>query len=957
MSPVSKRARQSGSGGRPVGEVPCESSSGMWFWLRRLFAALGSRKPAGRASAAADNLGGTESPSDFPFFLTGLLLLVLSAWWHAGALGLMAQALRNSGGITLGFVATLVLFLARPVRLGLVLAVAAALLLGGAGWLPGDLAHYWPAAAVAALVAATACHRVERSLASAAALGLAMGGIYWLGLVYGGLLNFAFRGVAAAWGAMAGSLLGRTLRIGPSFAVPEIPLVAGVIGVFWLRLEGFSWWKVLIWSAVVVALHTTYLMGIAYCPELLANLPPPPPLPPLENYTPPPWSWATELRNFIPWNMPTLAAVFQLFALATLVAVTRRAYPASAIGLSGPPTGPGGWKREADLSAGPLVQVVQLIGGRGKFTLRGNVKAALLAETAVILTCGALFFPPLRGLEGLSVVVWKGGFLKAEVPDSYEELEMGSWGGLGMLLSAWGAKVQFSEELGAEELQQADVVIVIHPERPWPNDRVERLQRFLVSGGRILFIGGYHFRDEERKSNFDQLLENTGLRLPFQTVLAPGRSMAEGMGLAFHPAVFCPTAIVGRPGPGVGTQVKGTWPARPLVWARWAWADTGSDAVLTGVSRWEEGEPLGDLVLAAEAAVGKGRIIVWGHPEIVTDHNLLRHYPLLGRLLAYLAGAPSPLVDHFEEAIFVLSLGMVLFGFAALSARQVAEVAVLTVVGLVGVHQLSGMVQPELMPDGRRHFQWNNVVAIDLGHHNYGSLDPWSPEGLGAFSLQLLRCGYLPVGVEKITRQTLARAGILVAVAPQRPWNRSEQKVIEEFVSSGGVFIALIGADRSGAGRAFLRRLGLDPGRYPVPAGSSEVEPEPMGCIHTFYRPANVDYDAAVLFYAAWPIGCLPEEHLIRGKENLPVAAIRQLGRGHVVLIGDSDFILSANMEFIRQPVDGRTLNRAFWRWFLSWLTPQPDWLPPAAPERTTAAGQPKEISRPGLPEKSPRKN
>jgi len=157
---------------------------------------------------------------------------------------------------------------------------------------------------------------------------------------------------------------------------------------------------------------------------------------------------------------------------------------------------------------------------------------------------------------------------------------------------------------------------------------------------------------------------------------------------------------------------------------------------------------------------------------------------------------------------------------------------------------------------------------------------------------------------------------------------------VRKFLEEGGTFIALVGADRSAAVRPFLRQLGLDPGLFPVPVGVPDIEPEPMGCIHTFYRAGNVEYDSEVLFYAAWPIGCDPSEHLIRGKNNLPVAAIRPVGRGRVVLFGDSDFILNTNLEFTRQPVDGRQINQAFWRWFLSWLTPQPDWAPPPAPQR-----------------------
>ncbi len=867
----------------------------------------------------------------------------------------MAQSLRETVATLLGVTGIIfVAFLGRPIEgRGLpagTQALAAAFVLL-AGWrFGGQLAAFLAPAAAASVLSVTELPSGKRLLVKATTGGLVVAGVYSAAVQLFPWAWHANERLALGWSALAGRLVDTACEAGPSFVVPEVPLLVGVLGVMWLRGAGAPPGLLAGWVLGMLALHTGYLTLVAVAPHLLAALPPPPPVMPLDVYTPPPWQWAEEVRRLVPWNLPALACLLSLTLLALTIGLSRKPVLDGGKGLE---VGSSHTARSlSDKDQGILLQLIRVLVGSGTLRIHMLSPQLLAAELFVVGAGVALFMPVIRTPEGLTVVAWRGGFLRPSVPENADNLEMGSWGGLGVLLASWGSRLEISDELTQEELKQADVVLVVHPDRPWPRERVERLTNYVREGGRLLFVGGYYFHDGERKSQFDQLLQPLGARASFQTIVHPGRSSAEAIGKAFHPAIPSGRGPLRIIPVSSGAPLEVGWSAQPLLWSPWAWADTGSDVLLTGQARWEGGERLGDLVLAAEIPFGKGRVIAWGNPEIVADHNCFRHYALLGRILSYLAdGSPRP---RSLWRVLVLTLGAIgLLGVGLWAPPRVsAEVLLLSLVVVAAAVGLSNMVQADFVPDGRRHPQWNNVVAIDLGHYNHGALEPWSPDGYGAFNLMLLRYGYLPIGLERLNRSILERCGIFLTVAPQRAFRASEQAAVEEFLKGGGVFIATVGADRSAACRAFLRRLGLDPGRYPVPASSREPEPEPMGCIHTFYRPGDVDYDAGVLFYAAWPVGCSPEEHVVRGKNNLPVVAARQVGRGLFVLIGDSDFVLNTNLEFTREPIDGRTLNQAFWRWFLSWLTPQPDWFPPPAPERAPVPAE----SKPGLPalEKGP---
>jgi hypothetical protein len=54
------------------------------------------------------------------------------------------------------------------------------------------------------------------------------------------------------------------------------------------------------------------------------------------------------------------------------------------------------------------------------------------------------------------------------------------------------------------------------------------------------------------------------------------------------------------------------------------------------------------------------------------------------------------------------------------------------------------------------------------------------------------------------------------------------------------------------------------------------------------------------------------------------------VGKGIVAVIGDSKFALNMNLEQVDgQPLFGQHRNPVFWRWFLTMLTGQSEWIPP----------------------------
>ena len=234
------------------------------------------------------------------------------------------------------------------------------------------------------------------------------------------------------------------------------------------------------------------------------------------------------------------------------------------------------------------------------------------------------------------------------------------------------------------------------------------------------------------------------------------------------------------------------------------------------------------------------------------------------------------------------------------------------------------------------------IAYIDASHVEAYSDSGWGFDGVAGLALTLMRNGYQPFLLPELTGERLERAGMLISIAPARPFAREERAAVRRFVESGGIFLATVGAEHAGPIQPLLEDFGLRVPRSPIRPGEEDHEPEPMGHFSTLYRARGADHDAGLLFYTGWPIECEPSDELVRGFGNLPVIALRKVGDGKVVLIGDSAFAMNKNLEYVGgQPFEGRYDNAHFWRWLITYLTGQDVWIPPSKepPGSQTPAG------------------
>ena len=806
-------------------------------------------------------------------------------WWLLGILGLVA--LRATLEVSSGH------------ELSIVLAVAAWLALISSG-----------------------SQRLVLQTCALAVLVLALYRLAWASLWPVWLIG---ESVAQMLGRGVTALLGVPLEIGATFAGLDFLVLMAALSAGWIAATyGPNMRRV---AAVVPALssvHLLYLVAIAYSLDWVALLPA------VEEpafdhpYVPPPWSWSNEVRQLLPWNLPALAAMLHLTVAAIMMRWARWRVDGTAAAESSPKT--------ADSASIRLP----------KITVLGPCLAAVLLPV-----CATLSLAP-TDLSGKRFVANLDGNLDWNRPrhDRYGHASAGWFGMLPHLVESLGGELRVSPDFSAADLADADAALLIHPIGPVEESLKQRLNEFVRRGGALLVVAEPYQQQGEMRSGFDDVLSETQIRVRRDVAISASGGWQHGGAWLTHPVTsgIGPRTSAYFTDVGASLDVRG--PARPLVLGRWGWSDWGSDALLTGVSRLEAGERLGDLVLAAEQRVGAGRVLVLGDAFPLSNEGGVRAYGYTGRLLSYLAHPPSgPQVPWRQAAVALLGLGLLVS-----VARRPEPVRMLAVVLVWAAAQVScealSRYATRVVPDGRlvtpadgsprNATSAGHLAYIDASHLPAYSDANWAFDGINGLALTLMRNGYLTLTLPEVSRERLERAAVFITIAPARSFTPAQRRQLYEFVERGGTFFCLVGAEESAPSRSLLAEFAFRVPSSPVPTTGRWFEPEPLGQILAEYGSDGPDQTtglrAAVRFFAAWPVATDSGEAevLVRAPDGRPVVMCRRIGRGRVVVIGDTGFAMNKNLEYVGgEPFGGRYDNAHFWRWLIGRVTDRPAWFPP----------------------------
>jgi len=840
---------------------------------------------------------------------------MLAAWIAAGSTGTLAHPLR----VALAWVALLVAVVSvwpwrRRQRL---LALATAALVGLPFVIPVAPIHeVLVVAAVLGLLAASqqGANRTVLLISSLAVLALAAFRLACLSVPVVWLFS---DNIGAVIGSIGSAIAGKPLKVGATFAGLDFLVLIAAFYAGWLYFASGPRVARSVYAAVaILAAHLLYLVVLAFALDF-AEMLPDRPEPAFDHpYVPPDWSWSAAVRVLLPWNVPAVAAVAHVCVAAVMLRWV--SWRSEAEDQS---CGPKDWRRLA-VSYGPLV-------------------LAVLLPIAATLSLGR------SDLTGKTIVAGGQGNLDWVRPqhDLYGQQAAGTFGMLPFFVQSLDGEFRISPDLSAGDLAAADVLLLLRPTGPMPQAQRERIWEFVRQGGSLLVAAEPFVRVGDVMSASDEVLEPTSMSVRQDVAISVTGNWQQAYNLLAHPIASGVDERARNFFTDSAASIRVGWPARPIVTGRWGWSDPGTDAVMTGVYRYEAGERLGDLVLAAEQRLGKGTVVVVGDSRCLTNEGNVRGYAMTGRLLSYLAGksgsSQSPWRWLITLVICAAFVGVVVW---RPNASHVVLIAFLMSASLAACKSISRQ-STRVMPDGRilqtdEQNEYRGLAYIDASHVEAYSDADWAFDGINGLALTLIRNGYLTLTMPEMTSDHLDRAALIVSIAPARPFSPSERNLLYEFVQRGGIFICTVGAEEASASAPLLADFGIRVPVSPVPTLGKWREPQPLSRFRTHYLDAG-DYRVGVIFHTGWPVevdskGSKVLVYATRDEPFVeePVAVSRNVGRGKVVVIGDTAFAMNKNLEYTSgEPFEGWYENAHFWRWLIARISGQPDWVPPEPPD------------------------
>lgn len=487
--------------------------------------------------------------------------------------------------------------------------------------------------------------------------------------------------------------------------------------------------------------------------------------------------------------------------------------------------------------------------------------------------------PWLAGESRPSVLLYDDGTLDWSVPvyGQYSGLRGGMFGALAAFLQrhqcdAWRGPLT--------NLERANVLVVFNLMHKFRPEEKRQIWEFVARGGSLLAVGD-HTGTTQIREPFNDLLEPVIIGFNFDSAMPIRRKWVNGLKWFPHPATAnlqsaADTQIQ------VGASLSLRPPAEALVIGTHGWSDKGdlqnrANGYL-GDRLYSVDERLGDVVLVATAKYQRGKVIVFGdttsfqNSAAASDgdfvqaifHSLTRTetpWVHLGAGLLLACAIGGALLTLLKRNPSTLSVGVGLFACVYVGYTMGA---------LIGRSSARSCFSPASAGE----------AVIDTSHLSRCDPELWWPDGLGGLVQNLMRKQYLPILMPQFSPALITKSRLCFLVAPAKTFSRAESAVYEAFVRQGGELFVCVGYEDAGGSADLLRRFGLRLRNLPLGA----IGPE-----------AN---DARIHFLNAWPIAAEPAQAKALCRQgDYPLIVVRRLGKGRIVLIGDSGFLLNRNLE------------------------------------------------------------
>ncbi len=542
--------------------------------------------------------------------------------------------------------------------------------------------------------------------------------------------------------------------------------------------------------------------------------------------------------------------------------------------------------------------------------IRGRGPVVIIGLACTVLSAACLYGmlrPRPAGTQDKTIAFYTYGSLdwKTARWGSYGQRSGGMFGMMPEYLKASGFETKMIESLTPIELADADALVMINLNRNLSRQDLFTVWQFVRHGGGLLLLGD-HTDLSGLMQNFNELLMHVPLRFAFDSAMPSRYTWDTLMDVRPHPITSGFEREIARAW-WVGASITCAYPAVPLAVGKYCYADIGNKTnrkhAYLGNRVYETEERLNDVVLAAAADYGNGRIMACGDTSAFHNTVFISTHSFVINTMNALADRQFSIQRPYAKvltAVCALSLAVLLVlgalgGGTLLPAAAAAAVAAAIV---------SAGMQQERSTAHELPFEKLPIAYIDYSHAGRFDLMSWEDDSIGGLKNNLMRNGYWPFLLRAFDEERIMKSKVLIFIAPAEPFTEREIKILDSYMQSGGRVIVSAGWEERDACDDLLAMFGIGIDGMPLARCSHEVDLNKKT-----YRG---------IFHEAWPVNCEGDGCEVQSMcMDYPVVVSKRIGSGMLTVVGDSSFLLNealegkenysmANMLLFRNLLNGR---------------------------------------------------
>jgi hypothetical protein len=559
----------------------------------------------------------------------------------------------------------------------------------------------------------------------------------------------------------------------------------------------------------------------------------------------------------------------------------------------------------------------------GKKAIHFKLQVTWLGILAVLFTLSTYRIDSAV-VENNRILLLDEGFVDWKLPnfEKFGPYETGLFGALPGYLEANGWKTRIAKPpLDQALLKDIGILVVINPQRLWDENELMAVDAYVRDGGALYVLGDHTDIMGTRKS-LNRLIGPYGIGFNFDS----GYPVREAFRFCYD---FFPHQVTSHVDVwnkiiiSVGATLEISKPAYPVIVGKFGFSDLGNmmnaQGAFLGNYAYERGEKFGDIVLAAAACHGKGKVLVFG------DTSPLQNGALSYAFDTFVQPTFHWLASHksFRERnlLKTLSFLVLVFLIAAAIWRVLLDgpfsialhfifLAVSFCFFLVNHNASQVMISSKITAKSRAY--------IDVSHLQTNSLGSLRKEGTGALVINLLRNGYSPYLLRDFSSDVKDQCRLIVSIAPSKPYSSRELKQLRNFIENGGLFLLSTGYEEKAGSVTLLDYFNLD------------IQNVPLGPV-PIIRPPDFS-PKAPQFINAWPVTDKDKQATIYGlqrakmqpsyqtdaafngslslytSDHYSIVLFKKIGKGGILVIGDTFFLGEDNLENLKYYKEGNIL-------------------------------------------------